>query len=157
MANWRVEMHRLDELVRLHRMKVGPREAARMLKMGPNVERKYRRAFEAEGLLDGPVDALPSLEALRAAVEKHYPAPKLPAQQTSSLEPYREEVEALLERGLGPRAIFDRLRLERASFGGTYSSLKRLTCPIIARTYVIAAARIGSNERRPWARTWRIS
>ena len=30
----RVDMHRLQELVRLHRMGTGPREAARMLKMG---------------------------------------------------------------------------------------------------------------------------
>lgn len=125
MGNWRVDMHRLEELVRLHRMKVGPREAARMLKMGPNVERKYRNAFEAEGLLDGPVDTLPALDALRAAVEKHFPAPKLPAQQTSTVEPHRADVEALLEKGLGPRAIFDRLRLEHAPFGGTYSSVKR--------------------------------
>lgn len=125
MANWRVEMHRLDEMVRLHRMKKGAHEIARMLKMGPNVERKYRLAFKAEGLLEGPVNELPSLEKLRAAVDKHCPKPELPAQQISSLEPYRQQIEVYLEKGLGPRAIFDRLRLEYAPFDKTYSSLKR--------------------------------
>ena len=92
MGNGRVEMHRLEELVRLHRMGVGPREAARMLKMGPNVERKYRTALAAEGLLDGLVDHLPALDALKAAIDKHHPPAPLPEHQTSSLDPYREPI-----------------------------------------------------------------
>lgn len=31
-----------------------------------------------------------------------------------------------MEKGLGPRAIFDRLRLEHAGFGGSHSAVKRL-------------------------------
>jgi len=43
----RVEMQRLQELVRLHRMGTGAREVARMLRMSPNTERDYRNALQA--------------------------------------------------------------------------------------------------------------
>ena len=59
MANRRTDMHRLQELVRLHRMGVGAREIARILGISPNTERSYRRALDAEALLAGPTDALP--------------------------------------------------------------------------------------------------
>jgi len=49
----RVEMDRLQELVRLHRMGTGAREVARLLKMSPNTERAYREALERENLLEG--------------------------------------------------------------------------------------------------------
>jgi hypothetical protein len=39
MSARRIRMHRLQELVRLHRMAVGDREAVRMPGMGPNTER----------------------------------------------------------------------------------------------------------------------
>jgi len=43
-----------------------------MLVMSPNTERVYRGALAAAGLLDGPVDAPPSLAELRAAVVTHH-------------------------------------------------------------------------------------
>ena len=49
----RVEMDRLKELVRLHRMGVQAREAARLLRMSPNTERAYRKALMAADLWDG--------------------------------------------------------------------------------------------------------
>jgi hypothetical protein len=55
----RVDMDRLQELVRLHRMGSGAREVARLLSMSPNTERMYRLALEAVGLLAGPVADLP--------------------------------------------------------------------------------------------------
>ena len=45
MAAKRTDMHRLEELVRLHRKGVGSRAVARMLGMGPNTERRYRQAL----------------------------------------------------------------------------------------------------------------
>ena len=65
MANRRTDMHRLQELVRLHRMGVGAREIARILGISPNTERSYRRAIDAEALLAGPTDVLPALDVLR--------------------------------------------------------------------------------------------
>jgi len=118
-------MHRLQELVRLHRMKTGARETARLLRMSPNTERQYREALAAAELLEGDPTALPPLETLRAAVEAAYP-PIVGAQQLSSLDAYRTQVASLLDKKLGPRAIYDRLRLEDRAFAGSYSAVKRL-------------------------------
>jgi len=54
-------MHRLQDLVRLHRLKTGARETARLLGMGPNTERQYREAIAAAGLLDGAPETLPAV------------------------------------------------------------------------------------------------
>ena len=121
----RVEMHRLEEMVRLHRLGTTKHEVARMLVMSPNTERVYRVALAAAGLLDGPADALPSLAELRAAVVTHHP-PKVPPQQSSTVEAFRERIENLMTKGLKPRAIYDRLRLEDAGFCGSYPAIKRL-------------------------------
>ncbi|NVJ28576.1 hypothetical protein HUW62_46010 [Myxococcus sp. AM011] len=61
-------MDRLRELVRLHRMGTGAREVARLLGMGPNTERAYRAALVAGGVLEGPADEVPELDALKALV-----------------------------------------------------------------------------------------
>jgi len=118
-------MHRLQELVRLHRLKLPERRAARELRMGRNTAREYRRAIAAAGMLDGSADELPSLEALRAIVIAAMP-PKPAPQQMSKLEEWQPYVESLLEKRLGPQAIYDRLRLEHAEFRGSLGSLKRL-------------------------------
>jgi transposase len=125
-------MHRLQELVRLHRMGVGYRAAAGMLAMSPNTERVYRDALIAAGLWDGPVDALPALDELRRAVEAQRPVAAAPPQQMSSIEAYRALIEPLARKGVGPQAIYDRLRLEHAEFSGSLSAVKRL-CRAIVR------------------------
>lgn len=121
----RIEMHRLEEMVRLHRLGVAKHPLARMLVMSPNTERRYRMALVAAGLLDGPADALPSVVELRAAVVLHHPA-KVPPQQSSTVEAFRERIEVLMTKGLRPRAIYDRLRLEDPEFRGSYPAIKRL-------------------------------
>ena len=97
-------MHRLQELVRLHRMGTSGREVARLLGMGRNTEREYREAIEAAGLLDGEAEKLPELETLKMAVEQHLPRRTAP-QQVSSIESWRGEVEQMMDKGAGPRAI----------------------------------------------------
>jgi transposase len=131
-------MHRLQELVRLHRLRTGARETARLLGMGPNTERQYREAVAEAGLLDGPVEALPGIEELKAAVLAQHPPPALPLHQSTSLGRYREVIAALVDKGLGPRAIFDRLRLEEPDFGGSHSAVKRL-CRALARARGVRA------------------
>ncbi len=84
-------MHRLQELVRLHRLGETCHRAAKLLRMGPNVERKYRVALQAAGLLDGRADELPSPEELKAAVEKYCPGKSAP-QQVSSVKPWLENI-----------------------------------------------------------------
>ncbi len=120
----RTEMDRLQELVRLHRLETGACEVARLLGMSRNTERQYRVALDAAELLRGSVDALPALDVLKAAVLSAMP-PKEAPQSTSSLEAWIEPVRALVDKGVGPRAIYDRLRLDPA-FDGTYWSTKRL-------------------------------
>lgn len=61
MSKRRVDMDRLQELVRLHRMGTGARKVARMLRMSPNTEREYRQALEKEELLDGPAEDIAPL------------------------------------------------------------------------------------------------
>ena len=138
MAKRRTQMHRLQELVRLHRLRTGARETARLLGMGPNTERQYREAVMEAGLLEGAVDALPTMEALKAAVLAKRPAPALPLQQTTSLEQHREVIVELIGKGLGPRAIYDRLRLQDPGFGGSHSAIKRL-CRTVARARGVRA------------------
>lgn len=124
-------MDRLQELVRLHRMGTPTREVARLLGMGRNTEKQYREALAEAGLLEGAVDALPELQTLRAAVEAAHPRPTTP-QQTSRFEDFRPKIEALVADGLGPKAIFDRLRLEESQLPGGLSAIKRMVRGIVA-------------------------
>ena len=118
----RVEMDRLQDLVRLHRLGTGSREVARLLQMSPNTERQYRHALEQVGLLAGEPGELPELEALKAAVRSVIPS-KVPPQQQSSLETWLPKITELAQKGLGPRAIYDRLRLGDESFVTSKASL----------------------------------
>ncbi len=102
----RVEMDRLQELVRLHRMGSGAREVARLLAMSPNTEQMYRLALQRAGLLLGPAADLPPLELLKASVAEQLPRKPAP-QQTSPLEGWLEKIEQLWHRGVGQRGIYD--------------------------------------------------
>ena len=124
----RVDMDRLQELVRLHRMSTGDREVARLLRMSPNTERGYRRALEAAGLLKGLVGDVPELEVLKRAVLEQLPL-KVAPQQVSSLQAWLDVIIELRAKGLGPRGIYDRLQLENEAFReskGTLSAVKRV-------------------------------
>ena len=125
MSRERVEMDRLQELVRLHRKGVPVREVARLLRMGPSTERKYRKALAAAGVLEGPEDDLPELAELRAIVEAAHPR-TYPRQEVSTAERYRAVIEAQLGDGVGPRAIYDLLRLEEPDLQVSYDAVKRL-------------------------------
>ena len=54
MSAQRIVKHRLQELVRLHRLGTGAREVARLLGMSPNTEREHRQALTKLDLLEGP-------------------------------------------------------------------------------------------------------
>jgi hypothetical protein len=118
----RTEMEQLQELVRLHRMGTGCREVARLLAISPNTERQYREILVAEGLLAGPVEALPELAELKAAVGKHVGEKRTP-QQTSSVERWSETVQAMMAKEATPQAIYDCLRLEHTEFAGSLSAI----------------------------------
>ena len=128
----RVNMHDLQELVRLHRMKTGFRDVARIVGISPNTEREYRLALQEAGLLDGAVDNLPGLAELRAAVAAAKPPKPPPTQHVSSVAGWKDIVAKLLEDGGEATAIYDRLRLEEPEFKGSLSSIKRLCIRIKA-------------------------
>lgn len=125
MSAKRVDMHRLQEFVRLHRLGSTSRDLARLLKMGRNTQREYRRCLEKAGLLDGDPDDLPELEMLKAAVLAERP-PVPPPQQSSTLESYRDAISKMLDRGAGPKSIYDKLRLDHEDFKASLSAVKRL-------------------------------
>jgi hypothetical protein len=121
----RTDMHRLQEMVRLHRMGCGARRIARQLRMGRDTIRLYSVALSQAGLLDGAVEALPDGEVLRQAVQARVAA--APAQIVSSVEAFREQVERLWrEKGATPTAIHDWLRLHEPAFRGSLSAVKRM-------------------------------
>ena len=63
-------MHRLRELVRLHRMGLSTRKLAIALKIGRNTLRAYFVKLDAARLLEGPLDSIPDLYTLKCAIRR---------------------------------------------------------------------------------------
>lgn len=121
----RTDMHRLQEMLRLHRLGRGSRDIARQLKMGRDTIRQWLRTLAAAGMLEGPAEELPELDTLRAIVEEHAPT-ELPPQQSSSVESWKSVVVRLRAKSAGATAIHDWLRLNEPEFDGSLSAIKRL-------------------------------
>ena len=83
MSAERIDMHRLQELVRLHRLGHDTRTVARLLGMSPNTERDYRLLLKPHGLLQGDPKQLPELLDLQELVRASRPPP---SQSPSSLD-----------------------------------------------------------------------
>ena len=120
-------MHRLQEMVRLHRMGRSSREIARTLRMGRDTIRSYLRGLQRAGLLEGAADELPELGHLRAVVSEHVPSKTAPS-HTSTVERWRDEISRLRrEKEAGPTAIHDWLRVHRREeYEGSLSAVKRM-------------------------------
>jgi len=116
-------MHRLQELVLLHRRGHKAAEVAETLQLAPKTERKYRRRIQAAGLLVGDPDDLPELFALRAAVSR---PSKVPPQEQSSVAAFADYIDTKRKKGLGPTAIHALLCEENRAFTGSLSAVKRL-------------------------------
>jgi transposase len=116
-------MHRLQEVIRLHRLGQSGRQIARRLRMGRETVRGYLDAFLKAGLLEGTADDLPQRDALRAVVGCDSSPP---AQQTSSITPWEATIEKLRLNRAGPTAIHDYLRLHEPEYDGSLSAVKRL-------------------------------
>ena len=93
----RTDMHRLQDLIRLHRHGEGSRLIARQLRMGRDTIRHYLHALHTAGLLDGKPEELPELDVLARALAAELPA-KPPPQQVSTLESWRELIAAIRAR-----------------------------------------------------------
>lgn len=133
MSAERTDMHRLQELVRLHRLGNGARTVARLLCMSPNTERQYREILQRADLLSGEADKLPELWLLQEAVRAQKPPPAPPP---SSLEPFREEITDLHRAGKSPQAIYDTLRLVHPELSRKRSAIKRLCARLKKESHV---------------------
>jgi transposase len=59
MGNRRLDMHRLQEVIRLHRLGESGRSIAKPLKIGRNTNSAYVEAISKAGLLEGPANLVP--------------------------------------------------------------------------------------------------
>lgn len=125
-------MHRLQEVVRLHRLGNSQRAIAAKLKMGRDTIRAYLAALDTAFLLDGSPEDLPDAAALSTAVDEAQVAAPTP-HQSSSAEAWRDEIVALRSRGAGPKSIHDYLKLHAEAFDCSYSSIKRF-CRQLSRS-----------------------
>lgn len=121
----RTDMHRLQEVIRFHRLGKSVRRIARQLSMGRNTIREYLALVSKAGLLEGPVDSLPELDALAAIVRKHEESEGNEA-ISSSVDRWRDEITRLRSKGAGPTAIHDHLRVNQPEYAGSLSAIKRL-------------------------------
>jgi len=121
----RTDMHRLQEVVRLHRLGTSSRAIARQLRMGRDTVRCYIRALREAGVLEGPPQELPEFAGLRAIVQEHVPS-KRARQQVSSVERWKPKISTLRKKGAKPTAIHDWLRLHKPDYDGSVSAVKRM-------------------------------
>ena len=122
----RTDMHRLQEMVRLHRLGKSSRVIGRQLRMGRDTIRCYLRGIERAGMLEGDAAELPELGTLRAAVGIQVPS-KVARQQSSSVERWKDTIARLhRDKEAGPTAIHDWLRLHEPDYEGHLSAVKRL-------------------------------
>ncbi len=125
MAAPRADMHRLQELVRLHRLGTSVRKRAQLLGMSTRTEREYREAIAAAGLLEGAPDELPELAVLRSAVERQKP-PAAPRPVATSVDDWMDDIRAAVGKGLEPQALWDKLRRDKPDeFKASLSAVKR--------------------------------
>ena len=116
-------MHRIQELVRLHRQGRGARRVAALLSMSPNTERRYRLAIAPHGLLTGDPDQLPDLAVLKAIIAGSSDGAIVGV--SCSVDPWMEQIETLWKKGAKPTAIHTRLKLDESEFSGSVSAVKR--------------------------------
>ena len=125
MSARRTDMHRVQEVIRLHRLGKSRRTIARQLQMGRDTIRSYLATLSKQGLLEGAPDELPEPEALRAVVAEQS-CPQAP-QQISSIQQWLSTITDLRDKGAGPTAIHDYLRLHhQGQYSGSLSAVKRL-------------------------------
>lgn len=115
----RKHMNHIRELIYRLRAGESQRRIARDLAMSRTTVSKYQAWAEAQGYLE-PSRPLPDDATLAAALGE---APR-PPRATSSVEPYRELVQAWLEQGVEMTAIWQHLQ-DDYHYSGSYSSVRR--------------------------------
>src|SRR5438034_1370912 len=143
MAGRRSPVTDIREILRRLQLGEPDRRVARDLGISRNTVARYRVWAARHGVLDG--GPLPEPATL---AELLTPAPtERPAHEQSLVEPWRERVRALHERGVEGQAIWQ-LLVEEHGFTGSYSSVKRF----LRRPE--ATPRCASKSRRVRKRRW---
>ena len=145
MSARQIDMHRLQEAVRLHRLGNSQRAVAKMLRMGRSTLRRYFAALDAAHLLEGNAEQLPDEAALRDAVDEGVER-KPPPQAASSVERGAAIIEEKRAAGAGPTAIHDFLRVHASGYDASVSSVQRF-CRRLARVPGLACLAAVSTRR----------
>jgi transposase len=114
-----LHMNRLRDLINRLRAGESERRIARDMDISRTTVRKYCDLAESRGYLQ-PDQALPDDATLRAAFGSE-PQPRPAA---STVEPYQEVVQRLVDQGVEMTAIYQRLR-ENHGYTGSYSAIRR--------------------------------
>ena len=114
-----LHMYLLSDLVRRLRAGEGQRQVARDLHLARETVRKYRHLAVEHGLLS-PDLPLPEESVLQTLLQAQTHPPQTP----STVEPYRDVVEALLAQGVEMVAIHARLCQDHG-YTGSYSAVRR--------------------------------
>ena len=122
----RIHMNHLLDLI--HRLRAGEseRRIARDLGLSRPTVHKYRELAEAHGYLK-PGSPMPDAATLRAVLG---PDPQ-PPRRVSSVEPYRDLVQRLVDQQVEMTAIYQQLR-DDYEYTGSYSAVRRFVhqlCP----------------------------
>jgi transposase len=115
----RIHMNHLRELIYRLRADESQRRIAKDLSMSRTTVSKYRTWAEAQGYLDA-AQPLPDDATLATALGE----PAQPSYAASSVEPYREIVQAWVEQGVEMMAIWQHLQ-DDYHYPGSYSSVRR--------------------------------
>lgn len=122
----RLHMNHLRDLINRLRSGESERRIARDMSISRTTVRKYRELAEQRGYLR-PEQALPDELTLMAAVG---PSPQ-PRSAASSVEPYQDIVQRLVDQGVEMTAIYQRL-CDNHGYTGSYSAVRRYVhhvCP----------------------------
>ena len=117
-------MHRLQEVIRLHRLGRSRRAIAKQLRMGRNTIRAYLKLLTEAGVLEGPPNELPDIEALREVLPKELATSSV--SQPTSVEEWKPRILRLRRKGAGPTAVHDFLRMHEPDYEGSLSAVKRM-------------------------------
>jgi len=115
----RRHVNEIREMIHQFRQRQSLHEISRAMCLARNTVRKYLRVAQEHGFLDSS-KPLPDVQALGSLLGP----PPMPRHMRSTVEPFAEQVEALLDANVEMQTIWQRLR-EDYGYTGSYSSVRR--------------------------------